>query len=184
MCLVISGQNCCMVEGYCCCVADKTLFFWLLFIPCRTVVWNVGQSYAFSTYICLYSKLMWHGRTQCVYRTSYECSYVKTVAAFFGVDCSLQNRRRQWVWYNKAGALLSTWVLFANVCCLPNAPFFPERFESCPSLGTTSMIRSLSWLGQIQQNWCSILQHLSIILPHSVSLLLSLNFAAPLQLNG
>jgi hypothetical protein len=49
---------------------------------------------------------------------------------------------RWWVWYNKAGALLSTWVLFANVCCLPDTPFYPERFESRPSLGTTSMMRS------------------------------------------
>jgi hypothetical protein len=48
-------------------------------------------------------------------------------------------------------ALLSTLVLFVTVCCLPNALFYPERFESCPSLGTTSMIRSLQGLGQIQQ---------------------------------
>jgi hypothetical protein len=29
----------------------------------------------------LYSKFIWHGRTQCVYHTSYECSYVKILAA-------------------------------------------------------------------------------------------------------
>jgi hypothetical protein len=31
---------------------------------------------------------MEHGRTQCDYRTSYECSYVKTVAALCAVDWS------------------------------------------------------------------------------------------------
>jgi hypothetical protein len=119
-----------------------TLFF-IIFTSCRTALWNVGQSHASSNYICVYSKLMWHGRTQCVYRTSYEWSYVKTVVALCGVDWSLQNRsRRWWVWYNKAGALLSMWGLFANMCCLPNASFYPESFESRPSLGTTSMIRS------------------------------------------
>jgi hypothetical protein len=140
-----------MVEGYCCCVVDRHCFL-LLFTSCRTAVWHVGQSHAVSNYICLYSQLMCHGRTQCVYRTSYECSYVKTVAALCWVDWSLQNRRRRWwVWYNKAGALPSTWVLFTNVCCLPNVPFYHERFESRPSLGTTSMIRSLLGLGRIQQ---------------------------------
>jgi hypothetical protein len=131
-----------MVDKYFCCIFDRHGFF-LFFTSCRTAVWNVGESHAFINYICLYSQLMRHGRTQCVYGTSYECSYVKTVAALCDVDWSLQNRRRRWwVWYNKAGAVLSTWVLFANVCCLPDAPFYPEMFESRPSLVTTSMIRS------------------------------------------
>jgi hypothetical protein len=135
-----------MVEGYCCCVVDRhdSLISIYFLLDCGMKC----QSVSCFQYL-LYSQLMWHGRTQCVYRTSYERSYVKTVAALCGVNWSLQNcSRRRWVWCNKAGAVLSTWVLFANVCCLPGAPFYPESLESRRSLWTTSMIRSAIGTGQ------------------------------------
>jgi hypothetical protein len=96
---------------------------------------------------------MRHGRTQCVYRTSYECSYVKTVAALCGVDWSLQNRRRRWwVRCNKAGALLSTWVLFANLCCLPDARFTLKGSNPVHPWEQHLWYVPLPGLGRIQQS--------------------------------
>jgi hypothetical protein len=66
------------------------------------VVWYVGQSHAFSNYICLYSKFMWHGRTQWVFIAPSVHVMFETVTALCWVDSSLQNLgEHRWVWYNK-----------------------------------------------------------------------------------
>jgi hypothetical protein len=70
-----------------------------------------------------------------------------------GVGWSLHSLwERRWVW-NKVGWSYS-WCgyYFASVCCLPNSLSYSKRFEPRPSLGTTSMIRSLLGLGRIQHN--------------------------------
>jgi hypothetical protein len=65
-----------------------------------------------------------------VYRASHACSYVKTVADL----CSswLESADPQRTVWNKVGVLFLTWVLFASVCCLPNAPSDSKSFETCP----------------------------------------------------
>jgi hypothetical protein len=51
----------------------------------------------------------------------------------------------------KLEIILLMWLLFASVCRLPNFLSYSKRFEPCPSLGTTSVIRSLPGFDWIRQ---------------------------------
>jgi hypothetical protein len=75
---------------------------------------------------------MWHGCTKCL--SCQPCMELGGDSSSFvlelvGVCRTSQNGDECGI---KVGALLSTWILFASVCCLPNAPSYSERFKPCP----------------------------------------------------
>jgi hypothetical protein len=114
------------------------IVFFLFFLFCWTVVWNVGQSYAFFKSIFVYtllSKLKWHGRAECL--SCQPCMQLcgdksSFVLELVGARRASKNSDECGI---EVGALLLTWVLFASVSRLPNAPSYSESFKPHPFPG-------------------------------------------------
>jgi hypothetical protein len=131
----------------------STLSFSLFFLYCRTVVWNVGELYAFSDSIFVYtllSKLMWHGRTECLlhqpcmWLRRYRSSFVFELVGVWrtsekGDECGIKLELYSW-----RGFYLQVCAVCPMPCLILKGSN-PVHF-----LGTTSMIRSVPGFGWIQ----------------------------------
>jgi hypothetical protein len=136
-------------------VVNRHCFFSLLsFLPDCGMNCRFSRTLSVTQYLFTLCLVKWRGMVELsVYRASHACRYVQTVAALCSVGWSLQNLwERWWVW-NKVGDYTLD-VGFICMCVQPaQRPVLSRKFWTPSIPGTTSMIRSLPGLDQVQQQF-------------------------------